>query len=312
MTATAMVASDEELGRRARGGDATAFATLTERHRAALRATAIACLGTVDEADDAVQEAVLLALRRLPQLRDPQAAGAWLKAIVRNVCRMQLRSRRPAPVAEPQLLLPSATEPGPEEAFDRNTARDWVWHGVATLSEPVREVTLLRYFTRFSSYEQIAQVCGIRVDTVGSRLRDGRRALARALRETAGEAHAAADAVAAAQRRTAQQHAATINDGHGARVFDDWFRPDLSLTLMGHLVGDRATLRAMTDMTLSAGVTVRLHDAIGSRDVVVWDMNFVNPSDDPEHCPPATAWLLRLRGGRVARLRVAYGTKPHP
>jgi RNA polymerase sigma-70 factor (ECF subfamily) len=299
--------SDEQLARAARNGDVSAFVTLTERHRAAMRATAIALLGYVDEVDDATQEAVLLAFQRFPQLRDPASAGPWLKAIVRNVCRMQLRVRQPMPVAEPRLLLPPAEVPGPEAALDRGGAQDWIWHAVGTLSGPIREVTILRYFTEFSSYEHIAQLCGIGVGTVGSRLRDGRRALTRSLRETAGDAYAAADAEAARYRRQAGHLDATLHDGSYQRVIDEWCRPDLSVVMMGGLTGDRSTLLSLIASTKEAGVSTRLRDSVGSRDVIVWEKDFLNPADDPEHCPPRTAWLLRLREGRVAHLSVAYG-----
>ncbi|GAA0268366.1 RNA polymerase sigma factor [Cryptosporangium japonicum] len=300
--------SDGELARAAQRGDTAAFAVVTERHRAALRAIAISLLGYVDEVDDAVQDAVLTAFRRLPELRDPEAIGPWLKAIVRNVCRMQLRARTPLPVAEPELLLPPAGDPRPDEALERAGSRDWVWHAVARLSEPIREVVLLRYFSRFSSYDQIAQLCDIPLDTVGSRLRDGRRALARALRETAGDAYRATDTEAAAHRLRAREHLASIETDGYDHVVRDWFRPDASVVVQGSIVGDRSMMRTMIDFTLQAGVVTRLHDAVGSRGVLVWEGDFVNPPSDPEHCPPTFAWLLRMREGRVAQLGLVYGT----
>ena len=106
-----------ELARAAQSGDDAAFVLLIEEHMAGMRAVAIALLGYVDEADDVVQDAVLTALRRLPELRDPAAAGPWLRAVVRNNCRMLLRSRRAVPVAEPEPLLPADAAPGPDESF---------------------------------------------------------------------------------------------------------------------------------------------------------------------------------------------------
>ncbi|GAB7045203.1 RNA polymerase sigma factor [Catenuloplanes indicus] len=300
--------TDGQLAGAARGGDVAAFAVLAERHRAAMRVTAIGVLGYTDEVDDAVQDAMITAFRQVGSLREPDAAGAWLRAITRNACRMRLRTRVPAPVADPEPWLPVVD--GPDELLDRAGTRDWVWHAIARLSDPIREVMLLRYFTGMSSYAQISQLCGVGVDTVAGRLRDGRRILARALRETAGDAFRAADVEARARRREAEQHFAMIHAGGYHRVIDDWFRPDLSVVFMGWLHGDRDTARDMIDRTMGAGVTVSLHDAVGSRDVVLWEGDFINPSYDPEHCPPRFAWLLRLREGRVARLGVAYDTTP--
>ncbi|MEU8819917.1 RNA polymerase sigma factor [Actinoplanes sp. NPDC048796] len=302
-----MLRSDAELVRAARTGDMAAFAVLTERHRAGLRATAIAVLGYTDEAEDAVQDTMLTAMRRLPELRDPEAAGPWLRQIVRNTCKMLLRRRQPVPVAEPEPLMPPAGDPRPDEVLGQSYARDWVRDAVGRLSLPLREVVLLRYFSDYTSYHQIAELCGIGEDTVASRLRDARRTLAHTLRETADDAHHAADHEA--HRRQARDHLTAMQSGTYDRVLDDWYRPDLSVFALGGLVGDRSALRAMMDYTFGAGVGVRLRDATASGEVLVWDTDYINPHSDPEHCPPGSAWLIRLREGRVARMGVAYATR---
>src|SRR5436190_7566202 len=74
--------TDLELVERAQRGDSDAFGILVERHhRAALRA-AVAALGAVDEADDAVQEAWIAARDRLAVFRGEAAFRTWLLAIV--------------------------------------------------------------------------------------------------------------------------------------------------------------------------------------------------------------------------------------
>jgi RNA polymerase sigma-70 factor (ECF subfamily) len=53
--------SDDDLVARARQGDPAAFGTLVDRHRSAVYRAALAALGSHDEAEDAAQEAFLLA-----------------------------------------------------------------------------------------------------------------------------------------------------------------------------------------------------------------------------------------------------------
>ncbi|WP_432840138.1 RNA polymerase sigma factor [Dactylosporangium sp. CA-092794] len=301
---------DAELARAARSGDDGAFAVLIQQHLAGMRAVAIALLGYVDEAEDVVQDAVLVALRSLPQLRDPEAAGAWLRSIVRNNCRMLLRSRRAVPVAEPALLMPAADGLDPAAVLDRAATRDWVHHAVAALPEPVRDVAVLRYFSDYSSYRQIAELCAVPEHTVRSRLRDGRRALGRVLRDTAAVAHADSGAMATATRHEAE---AAIQAGlHGdlRRVIGDRFHPDARVTMAGLSTGGMSVLVPMMDDTLGAGVSLRLVHAAASGGVVLWEIEFLNPAHDPQHCPPAMAWLHTLRQGRTERLRVAYRPAP--
>ena len=89
--------TDEELTGRAQSGETAALGLLLARHQAPMRAVAMSLLGYGPDAEDAMQDAALTALRRIGDVRDPAAVGAWLKAIVRNAARMRLRATRDNP-----------------------------------------------------------------------------------------------------------------------------------------------------------------------------------------------------------------------
>ena len=161
--------TDTELVAAARSGDVAGFGVLIERHRARMLAVAVSLLGWNPGTEDVVQDASIIAMRRLDQLRDPAAAGPWLMAITRNAARMRLRTPdRETPV---DLLTLERAHPGPspEEILDGHAFRDWVWSAVNELSEPLQVPLLLRYFTPATSYEQMAAVCDVPVRTVRSR-----------------------------------------------------------------------------------------------------------------------------------------------
>jgi RNA polymerase sigma-70 factor (ECF subfamily) len=275
-----------------------------------MRAVAIATLGYVDEADDVVHDAVLAALRHLPTLRDPEAAGAWLRSIVRNNCRMLLRSRRSLPVAQLDLLMPAGESLDADTMIERAATRDWVRHALAALPEPVREVMVLRHFTDYSSYRQIAELCAVPEHTVRSRLRDGRRALSRLLREAAEAAHADSAAAAAKTRSNAEAAIRAGQDGGLRRVIRDGFHPGALVTRGGETTETVSVMVPMMEDTLNAGVDLRLLHAEASGGVLVWEIEFRNPARDPRHCPPAMAWLQNMRQGRAERLRIAYRSTP--
>jgi RNA polymerase sigma-70 factor (ECF subfamily) len=303
-------AVDVELVRAAASGDDGAFAVLIQRNLAGMRAVAIAVLGYVDEVDDVVQDAVLAALHNLPALRDPAAAGAWLRSIVRNNCRMLLRSRRPLPVAQPELLMPPGESLNPDTVIERAVTRDWVRHAVAALPEPVREVMVLRHLTDYSSYRQIAELCAVPEHTVRSRLRDGRRALGRLLQDAAGAAHADSAAAAAETRLAAEAAIRAGVDGDLRRVIQDGFHPGALVTRGGTTTDAVSAMVPMMQDTLGAGVGLRLLHAVASGGILVWEIEFRNPARDPQHCPPAMAWLHSMRQGRTERLRIAYRQTP--
>ncbi|WP_396230432.1 RNA polymerase sigma factor, partial [Frankia sp. ACN1ag] len=175
------------------------------RHRGEMMAVALAVLGRSAEAEDAVQDAMFLALSRIKDLRDPGAVGPWLKTIVRNCCRMQLRTRTPVPIGGLADESLRGSESDPSQTLERHAARDWVWHAMEQLSPPLRLVTMLRYFTDAMTYEQIAAMCGVPVGTVRSRLSTARAKLSQELLTGASSPHQDMTALTAARWQEAEQ-----------------------------------------------------------------------------------------------------------
>ena len=297
------------LVRDAQAGDVAALGVLLDRHRAAMLAVALGVLGRPSDAEDAVQDAMLAALGRIQDLRDPRAIGSWLKMIVRNCCRMQIRANVPVPVDDqlPASRLAEAADPA--VLLEDHAARDWVWHAVEQLSEPLRVVVLLRYFTGVMTYEQIGAVCGIPVGTVRSRLSKARSVLARHLRESSAQTHADIHAITAARRREAEQillpgrreYATVLRDACDPQLETMW--PDGRRTLgVDPVIG-------LLDRSSGAGVVQRLPTVVASRQIVIWETEILNPPEDPYHCPAGSAWVMWLDAGRVSRLRLFH--EPH-
>jgi RNA polymerase sigma factor (sigma-70 family) len=77
----------------ARQGSRAALAELVVRHRPMVVAVCRGALGDAELAEDAAQEAVLLAMTSLDRLRHAERFGPWLAGIGLNVCRRWLRQR---------------------------------------------------------------------------------------------------------------------------------------------------------------------------------------------------------------------------
>lgn len=215
-------AEDTRLTRAAQAGDVTALGLLLESHRAGMRAVALSVLGPGPDVDDVVQDAALVALRRIGDVRDPAAVGPWLRMIVRNACRSLLRS---TPLTEPadDLSLPSP-DGLPEQWLERNALRDWIWEAIEQLSPALRMPLVLRHFSsQVTSYEQIAAACGIPVGTVRSRLSQARTNLADALTAVAATAHDDHARRTAASRTQAHETLAAAERGEfGKLVMERW------------------------------------------------------------------------------------------
>jgi RNA polymerase sigma factor (sigma-70 family) len=293
-----------ELARSARAGSASALGMLLARHQAGMRAVALSILGHGPDAEDALQDAALTALRRIGTLRDPAAAGPWLQAIVRNACRLRLRAaRRLVPVADPQPPADSAT---PERVLDEHVSRDWIWHAIDELSPALRQVVLLRHFSDVTSYEQIAAACELPVGTVRSRLSQARAKLSEALLATADQPYDDAAARNAASAREATDTLAAARRGEFAAVVADRWSPGMHMISGQGYRGGRDMAVAGMETDLADGVRQHLVQAVTSRDFTVWEMELISPPHDPQHCPPAVVWLMSHPEGRVDRLRLFF------
>ncbi|MEK8105027.1 sigma factor-like helix-turn-helix DNA-binding protein [Micromonospora sp. M12] len=164
--------------------------------------------------------------------------------------------------------------------------RDWVWHSIGRLSETDRLVTLLRYFSDASSYEQIAAVCGVPIGTVRSRLSHARHALADGLRTAATAAHTDVGTASAALWRAGRDMVAAAMDGDFERVVRESWWPDAEMIVPGGPRGGRDLAINGMNRDLTAGVRQRLRNVVASGDVLIWETDLISPPDDPGTAHP--------------------------
>ena len=297
--------SDVELSRLARSGDVGALGGLLERHRPSLYATAVALLRDREEALDAVQETFVVALVRIGSLRDPEAVGGWLRAVLRNACLMRMRrGRRETSIDE--LELPTAV-PGPEEALDRHASRDWVWTALDSLTPDDRLTVILRHFTRCHSYQAIATVTAVPVGTVRSRLNRARSRLGDALSSSASATGLGGQADLEARRRAEWKgFYAELHEAPVPRTYRDLFTPEVEVTDTIDRWRGVDAWSAHEREAIALGVRARIVGLLANRDFTVLEIDFTNPAGALDHCPPRSTFVHHLAGGRSRRLDIHY------
>ena len=155
-------------------------------HSPRLRRIAQARLGNVADAEDAVQDALLSALRHVDQFRGQAKMSTWLTTIVINSARMKLR-RRSAPV---DLVLDKIigrqdvtladitpdTRPGPEETYRKREVAETLAKATSRLSPTLRRVFQLRDVDGLSICET-AHLLGVPSGTIKARTARARKKL---------------------------------------------------------------------------------------------------------------------------------------
>jgi RNA polymerase sigma-70 factor (ECF subfamily) len=155
---------DDILVIQARSGDLAAAERLVERHQASLRYFLIRMLGPRDAVDDLAQEVWLAVFRQLRGLKSAEAFSTWMYRIARNRVYDLLRKARAFEELPDDI-------PAAGEAEDEFTPEDAakVNRCLGLLNPAHREVLLLRFLENMS-YEQIAEVVGLALGTVKSRI----------------------------------------------------------------------------------------------------------------------------------------------
>jgi RNA polymerase sigma-70 factor (ECF subfamily) len=173
--------TDEELVKRCLGGDDGAFERLVLRYQRVLFTVAARMVGNQDEANDATQNALVNAYRKLHTFDPTRRFFSWLYRILLNECLNVRRDRR---VYEP--LTPDVARTGSAaDALEAAERRARVQAAIVSLPAQQREVVVLKYFAELS-YDEIADATGVAAKTVKSRLHSARERLAVLLDMDAG------------------------------------------------------------------------------------------------------------------------------
>jgi RNA polymerase sigma-70 factor (ECF subfamily) len=181
--------SDAHLVRRAKAGDTGAFGTLVERYMRRAYYSALGLVGSSEDAMDLSQEAFVRAFRARHTIDPDRPFYAWLYQIIRRLCfnhTRDRRTRRRGIEAAGDWLVDQAQERtatmNPDRALRAAEAKRRVREALETLNERDREVLVLKEFEGLR-YREIADVLGVPIGTVMSRLYSARRRLAGALEE---------------------------------------------------------------------------------------------------------------------------------
>jgi RNA polymerase sigma-70 factor (ECF subfamily) len=145
---------------------------------------ALAMMGNLDDAQDALQMAFIKTYDTLPRFDLRRPFGPWFFQILRNQCRDMLRSRKAKfnveALGERMDQHPADSEWSPERVRQRSAAKELLWRGLERIGAEHREILVLKELEGFR-YAEIAQILEIPEGTVASRLYHARNALREAL-----------------------------------------------------------------------------------------------------------------------------------
>lgn len=160
--------TDAMLARSAKEGDSAAFALLVDRHASVCLRFAERMLGSLEDAEEAAQDAFWRAHRAIDRYDEQLSFRTWLMSILINRCRTSLlhRRRRTARIVSDDAAVDRASIDS--DAGDTEL-RDAIERALARLDAGQREAFLLKH-VELLSYDEMAAVTGIGVSALKMRV----------------------------------------------------------------------------------------------------------------------------------------------
>ena len=189
--------TEAQLARDLLSGDMEAFDRFVETYRSKIFQYSYMMCGQREDAEEVAQETLLKVFQSMDQLREPERLKAWVFTIARNACYMKRRKSVFAPQHELSLeeLLPVTSGDGSERRIQiadwgalpdtevlRKELREELDRAIGELPDIYRSVIMLRDIEELST-EEAAEVLGVSIEVIKTRLHRARLSLRQKLDE---------------------------------------------------------------------------------------------------------------------------------
>jgi RNA polymerase sigma factor (sigma-70 family) len=289
----------------AKAGEQQAWNVLHRQYYPALYAHALQLCDTQAAAKDAVQDAFMTAFLKMEQLKEPAAFGGWIKKILVHTC-LRLKQKRQHNLTHRELLNEDIWwEDEVSRKLDHITRNNRLHTTLSELPESLRSAVMLRYFSEFGAYEDIAKILSIPIGTVRSRMNQAKLKM-EALWQHNGDA---GDHIFNESREWNHFYTSTFSDAHRHDHAKDrllnHLRKDLRIVYTSGKTGEgRELVEKEVQEDRKYGSWMETVNVISSGSVSVVEAKNYNSAEFPDRCPPSAVFVLFRDKSKAARMNI--------
>ena len=288
-------------------GEEQAWNFLYQEYYPRLYATALQICGNFADAKDMVQDSFMTAWLSLSQLKNSNAFGAWLKTILMRNCYQWLDKNKQKKKLDSILILSDQQlENELEQKLDNLFMQKRLVNILTHLSETLRTSLLLRYFSSFQSYNQIAEILAIPLGTVRSRLNEGKSKLAEKWREPLNDK--------AVNFSENNEWSSFYNETYfGSHHHDDCkirlynhFEKNIQIIFLGkpHIGIQVLDNLLIEDRRVGSWITPINVMSLGTTSI--FEVKHINSPEYPDHCHPASVVVLNREKNRANKMSIYF------
>lgn len=171
---------DKALIKKCKNGDVEAFEKLISDHQKKIYNLCFRYFENHDDASELSQEIFIKVYKSIATFKEESLISTWIYKITTSTCIDELRKRKNHKVVSiddyevdgPHIEIASKME-GPHEYFEKKEIKIEVQRAISQLSEEFKTVIILRDIQGFS-YDEIADITGVPLGTVKSRIKRAR------------------------------------------------------------------------------------------------------------------------------------------
>lgn len=298
----------QEFVKAARAGDTSAWNSLFRQHYPWMYATALHICGNSPAAKDVVQETFVNAYLKLHQLKDINAFAGWLKTSLIHYCyRNKHRDLLHTCQDFSSISSPSLLDDEINKKLDKYEQQTKLYDTLRRLPNILQSVLLLRYFSDFNSYEQIAAILCIPVGTVRSRLNQAKEKMMKHWQQSNADDDSAFKQVQEWNDLYTACFANVYTSIHYREKLIGHLDKNLHLVFTsGKTVFGRKMVEQQIEEDLLYGNRFAGLQVMSSGNISIVEVHNINAAEFPNRCPDSTVFVLHRAGNKTTRLHLHH------
>ncbi|MEO8398970.1 MAG: sigma-70 family RNA polymerase sigma factor [Ignavibacteriaceae bacterium] len=279
----------------ARLGNKQCFNNLVTYYHASLLSYALKICKYNNIAEDALQEAYINAYIHFNEVEQPEKLLSWLLTIVRRSCWLQMKSSKSFLPLSVKQIDSKIFDAGLERNFEQNNLNEYIHERINHLSDTLKIVVLMRYFTVYNDYESISEILGIPVGTIRSRLNEAKKQLKKVWN------YSLSDLPENIQRESSywnEFYFTTFNNVHieeNSRLkLIEHILPNVKiLYTSGKTATGREPIKKELDEDIKFGIRYNTQTVFNLKDIGIIQGENINSAEYPDRCPPTSTFIFK-------------------
>jgi RNA polymerase sigma factor (sigma-70 family) len=289
----------------AQRGSRSCFNNLITFYHAEMLAYALKICRYSNIAEDALQDAYINLFIHIGDLKEAANFHSWLRTIVKRCCWQYLNGKEKTLPVTAKMVDSKISGSSLEEEIEKSSLNEFLQERITQLSEPLRVVLILRYFTEYNKYENISEILDIPEGTVRSRLNEAKKQLNKIWRKDLSDMPERLRSEAECWNEFYDYSFRNIQkDSTVRKNFTGHFLQQLEIKFTsGRTAHGRGLFEKEINDDIAYGTSYGIGTVFNLKDIGVIQGENINSKEYPDRCPPTSTLIFHRKSDKTFLLQ---------